>query len=168
MSTPITDWLSCQHTSTTDQWFTVPTTTGSTSNTVTFTNDTTGNWIYTGTPQIQWTQPTAPIRTRQYDEQVFNPYLVASDLVERFMQECRALGLSEGEFLNLPLQAFLRWLVIEAVREDGQDADDVEPPNLGKPRCLWCGRFLARRLTERGVRVCSGEHLDRYLLKEAA
>ena len=79
----------------------------------------------------------------------FNKYVNASDLLETFIQDMGALGLSQKEFLDLPVNAFITWLVLKAAVADGEDP---------LWRCGSCGRF-----TKDGLVACGPTHARRLL-----
>lgn len=66
----------------------------------------------------------------------FNPYLNASDLLEDFIKFVGTLGVRQGEVLQVPITAFIHWLVFKAAERDGDDVSnfpsvkDVLPANL--------------------------------------
>jgi hypothetical protein len=108
----------------------------------------------------------------------FNRYVNASDLLEEFMAFVRPLGVRRGELLRLPLELFIRFLIVRAAEADGDVLPEAEagPPLEAqvrkalpppRPRCLGCGRFLRRQLQAAGILFCSGAHLDRYAARKA-
>lgn len=101
----------------------------------------------------------------------FNKFLNASDLLEEFVDMAGEYGVRQAEFMNLPMQLFINWLVIKAAEADGDPVQFEEIrhspllTNMIRPRCLHCGRFLEHEHRRRGVNFCSGAHLDAYLDK---
>lgn len=76
----------------------------------------------------------------------FNRYVNGSDLLEEFIKYLGEQGVRQSEVMSLPIDLFIRWLVIRAC-----EADEVEPnitlelPALPpQPRCLGCQRYLSR------------------------
>lgn len=68
--------------------------------------------------------------------------------------------------LKLPVELFVNWLILEACKDPPEGVVLRLP--AGRPRCRWCGRWLARRKVEAGLSFCDGGHADRYLEREAA
>ena len=96
----------------------------------------------------------------------FNSYLNASDLLEKFLTFLGTLGVTQSQVLNIPIEVFINWLIIEAARQDGEEPpEDIQvkshpkllthAPKL-KPRCLACGRFIKRALST--FQACSEPH----------
>ena len=77
----------------------------------------------------------------------FNKFLTGSDLLEEFILDLAKLGVTQSEFMNLPVQAFITWLIYKAAEQDD------EPHQF---RCMSCGRFTAP-----GAIFCGGDHLKR-------
>lgn len=110
----------------------------------------------------------------------FNPFLNASDLMEKFITEVGAFdGVNQDEVLRLPVEAFIHWLILQAAKRDGDSIDGLptveaalpKPPPVpalpapARPvrgRCLACGRFLLERLAAAQVRFCNPEHFQRH------
>lgn len=105
----------------------------------------------------------------------FNKFLNASDMLEQFLQEVAPLARSKHEFLNLPIELFIKWLVIKAAEQDGEAAPQevsLPVPLLPAPRrhihrCRSCQRFIPRKRYDAGVFFCKPEHMTRYLEKVA-
>jgi hypothetical protein len=60
----------------------------------------------------------------------FNPYVSASDLLEKFIEEAGRMGVEQTRMLKLPVEAFINWLVREAAKRDGDSLSglpQVEP-----------------------------------------
>lgn len=55
----------------------------------------------------------------------FNPYVNASDLLERFIEEAGRLGVEQTRMLKLPVEAFINWLIREAAKKDGDKLDGL-------------------------------------------
>lgn len=58
----------------------------------------------------------------------FNRYLNASDMIEEFIKYVGGLGLGKREFLSLPVELFIAFLVVRAAESDGEvpPADQVK------------------------------------------
>lgn len=76
----------------------------------------------------------------------FNPYINASDLLEEFIRFAGTEGVRSGDVLGLPIEAFVKWLVIRACEKDQEEPNvTLElPRRFGQPRCLGCQRFMPR------------------------
>lgn len=89
----------------------------------------------------------------------FNRYVNASDLLEEFIGFVGAEGVSQGEVLGLPVDLFIKWLVIRACEEDAEVPPVTLqlPPRPAQPRCVGCGRWMRRgtRLPLHGERCAS-------------
>lgn len=53
----------------------------------------------------------------------FNKFVNASDTLEQFVRYAKTLNISQDEFMALPIELFLKWLVLEAAKADGEDTD---------------------------------------------
>lgn len=121
--------------------------------------DADGNWKVTKDGGIQYRA--ANIRN-------FNKFLNASDLLEAFIRDCGALGVRQNEFLKVPIEAFINWLIFKAAEADGEESPVPKLP-AAKPvidRCCYCKRFLPVRLIVAGVNFCNGAHLTRFTERE--
>jgi len=116
---------------------------------------------------------TPPNPPRPIDPRVLNKYLLASDLLEKFIADVGELGIREGEVLSIPIELFINWLVCRAAEQDGHAAPDglkALPSNvtpIRNDRCRCCGQFITTHRRQSGVLFCSGQHMDRYLEKIA-
>lgn len=112
----------------------------------------------------------------------FNRYINASDLLEEFVDFVASVGgINKDGFLNLPIELFIRWLIIRAAEADGDDAPEDEkalkahPALLPAPavmaisyrNCKCCGRFVTRKKADHGMLFCSAEHFERFEAKIA-
>lgn len=87
----------------------------------------------------------------------FNRFVNASDLLEEFIRYVGALGVKQGDVLQLPIDLFIKWLIIEAAKKDGDAPPEgvvVQLPNI---RCLKCGRFIRK---DSPIPFCSEEHAN--------
>ena len=109
-------------------------------------------WRYTEPPR----KPAPPPRQ-------FNKYVNASDLMQEFIRYCGTLGVRQGEMMEIPVESFIKWLIIEACVVDGEEPEvTLELGPTPQPRCLGCARFMPRGTTmllhdER----CAGFHFRR-------
>lgn len=121
--------------------------------------DDAGNWKVVKDGGIQY---------RASNVRNFNKFLNASDLLEAFIQDCGALGVRQGEFLKIPIEAFINWLIFKAAEADGEPSPVPMLP-AAKPvidRCLYCKRFLPLRLIAASVNFCNGLHLTRFAQRQ--
>lgn len=98
----------------------------------------------------------------------FNPFINASDKIEGFIRFCGALGIKQDEMLSIPIKLFIGWLIIEAAHADGEGEDQDVGLLEGihqfrRPRCVRCGRFLARKLAARRIAFCRPVCLEQEL-----
>lgn len=106
----------------------------------------------------------------------FNRFLNASDMLELFLKEVAPLARTKKEFMALPVELFIKWLVIKAAEQDGEQPPtevSLPVPLLPAPvrhihRCRSCQRFIPRKRYEAGVFFCRPEHMTRYLEKVVA
>src|SRR5690554_6941531 len=49
----------------------------------------------------------------------FNPYLNASDLLEEFIAYCKKKKVRQSDFMQLPVELFIMWLVVRTAEKDG-------------------------------------------------
>lgn len=101
----------------------------------------------------------------------FNSFLNASDKLEGFIKFCGEQGIRRDDMLNLPINLFIGWLVLEAAKAD----QEPEPPvpllaDLRKvkvPRCGGCGQFLKRDLAARKITYCAPVCFDKHFARAA-
>jgi hypothetical protein len=105
----------------------------------------------------------------------FSPHLNASDMLAEFVKYVGGLGVRQSELLNLPIELFINWLVIEAAERD-QDpipADVVHPTRHQairfaiKPQCRTCGRFISHKYRDLKFPFCNVEHAQRYIARRS-
>lgn len=88
--------------------------------------------------------------TRSAPPREFNKYISASDLLEEFIRWLGEQGLRQKEVYGLPLEYFIKWLVLRACEEDDEEPN-VELPALPAPktihRCVACGQFMPLAIT---------------------
>lgn len=102
---------------------------------------------------------TTDITTAGYDTQPpprrpapreFNRYLNASDLLEEFIRFAGERGADADEILQLPIELFVKWLIIRAAEADQEEPPIAMPPLRAlpapQPRCLGCGRWMRRTI----------------------
>lgn len=99
----------------------------------------------------------------------FNPYINASDLLEDFIRDLGALGVRQSEVLQVPIKAFIHWLILQAAQRDGDSVEALPPvqaalpPAFAAPRCGACGRFIRHTWADAKVYFCSPAHMQRRL-----
>tara|TARA_Y100000310_G_scaffold126272_1_gene125028 strand:+ start:2803 stop:3243 length:441 start_codon:yes stop_codon:yes gene_type:complete len=102
--------------------------------------------------------------TRNAPPREFNRYISASDLLEEFIRWLGDEGLRQRDVAGLPLEHFIKWLVIRACEED-QEEPNVEMPALPAPRmlhrCVGCGRFMPHAITLALHAICSVGYFNR-------
>lgn len=95
----------------------------------------------------------------------FNRYLNASDLLEDFIRFAGKNGVRQGEVLQIPIEIFINWLIIEASKADGEEPPALPLENPLKrdyDRCLHCGRFISKQKAKL-AKFCGASHYERYL-----
>lgn len=96
----------------------------------------------------------------------FNKYLNASDLIEQFIRFTGTFGVRQSEVLNIPIETFINWLIIEAAKMDGEAPPDL--PLIEKKkienRCACCGKFIKKSVSVM-AKFCNPEHYQLYLNK---
>lgn len=101
----------------------------------------------------------------------FSPHLNASDMVAAFVKYVGGLGVRQDEVLQLPIELFINWLVIEAAERDQdripdgvqrlEQRDDVKL--IVRPRCLKCKRFIPRLHARHKFPFCDPVHAGKFL-----
>lgn len=101
----------------------------------------------------------------------FNRYVNASDLLEEFIKFAGEQNVSQEEFMQLPIELFINWLILEAALADGEEPPQQEIKTLetsfkqvNQHRCLCCGRFITK-VKAKVTSFCNGDHMDRYLAR---
>lgn len=99
----------------------------------------------------------------------FNKHINASDLLEAFIKDLGNLGVKQNEVLNVPIELFINWLIFKAAEQDGDNAPNDVPllessvtPHK-HPKCLWCGKFIKKILTEHKIFFCNPEHHNFFI-----
>lgn len=109
----------------------------------------------------------------------FNPYVSASDLLEKFIREVGQLdGIDQGEILRLPIEPFINWLILQAAKRDGDSTKDLPSveealpkqlalpaPSWYRPRCDVCKRFIKKTWADAKIAFCSPAHMQLRLAK---
>ncbi len=110
----------------------------------------------------------------------FNRYVNASDLLEEFIDFVDGVGgIDKERFLALPIETFIRWLVLRAAQADGEtlveEQTAIEQSVLALPapspkikrNCKCCGRFVTRQRADNAMLFCSVEHFAHFEQKVA-
>ena len=86
----------------------------------------------------------------------FNKYVNASDLLEEFIAFLHSEHVPKAEIMGLPIEHFIKWLIIRACEVDQEEPGVVLalPAPKPKPRCLGCGQWMKRTATL----LLHGEH----------
>lgn len=105
----------------------------------------------------------------------FNPYINSSDMLEEFVDFVASVGgVSKRNFLNIPIELFIRWLVIRAAEADGDDLPEDQTSILNHPallpapvqkqsaKCKCCGRFITKKRASHSIFFCSTDHFDEF------
>jgi hypothetical protein len=105
----------------------------------------------------------------------FNRFVNASDCLEDFVRYAGTLNISQAEFMKLPIEMFLKFLVLEAAKADGEDADQwaVELNTHAhryalpapQPRCKQCKRFIKKVAFDAGINFCSPQHMELFSVR---
>lgn len=96
----------------------------------------------------------------------FNKFMNASDLLEDFIKDLGKVGIKQNQFLNIPIEAFINWLIHRAAEQDGdpppQDVKllEDEAQERKHPKCLHCGKFISPDLP---AQFCNGDHYQQYI-----
>lgn len=98
----------------------------------------------------------------------FSPHLNASNMVAKFVEYVGSLKIDPGEILNLPIELFINWLVIEAAERDQDPIPEGVVPitqhdrlkRVLHPQCMSCGRFICRNSN---IPFCNVDHGLRYV-----
>lgn len=101
----------------------------------------------------------------------FNPYLNASDLLAKFVEEVGQIGVARDDVINLPVQLFIAWLVIKSAERDGDPLPEGVIPverdpallEITNPKCVNCGRFIPKLHVKHKFPFCDPVHAQRHL-----
>lgn len=103
----------------------------------------------------------------------FSPHLNASDMVAAFAKYAAELGVKEKQILQLPIELFVAWLVVEAAERDG----DPTPSTINiesqiaivkHPRCEFCQHYIPHLHARNRFPFCGPEHAVRFHQKRIA
>ena len=101
----------------------------------------------------------------------FNHFINASDLLEQFIRSMgKDYDVAQSEVLQLPVNVFIHWLILQAAKKDGDRIDDlptvedalpktkmlpapVQPWAL-LPKCRVCSRFISKERWSTKRTVC--------------
>lgn len=109
------------------------------------TSSSTDQWIYVyDNPPHAQTKPVRRLGPRE-----FNKYVNGSDLLEEFIAFLGTEGVRQGDVMALPLELFIKWLIIRACEQDQEEPPVVLelPARKSQPRCLGCQRFMRNDTT---------------------
>lgn len=97
----------------------------------------------------------------------FNKYVNGSDLLEEFILFLGTEGVRQGDLMNLPIELFIKWLIIRACEEDQVEPDVVLalPAPTPQPRCLGCQRFMPKVVQ---LPLHDGQCADWYFARKQA
>lgn len=88
----------------------------------------------------------------------FNRYLNAGDLLQDFIADLGKAGARQSEILSVPIELFINWIILKAAEQD-QD----KPAEMLRPRCRWCGRYIARARLRAGITFCGEPHAVSFM-----
>ncbi len=98
----------------------------------------------------------------------FNKYINSSDLLHEFIAFLGEQKVRQSEVMGLPIELFIKWLIIRACEEDHEEPNVTLtlPSPKRQPRCLGCGRFVPKALspTLHNVR-CAEFYFSRQAVK---
>jgi len=99
----------------------------------------------------------------------FNTFINASDKLEAFIKFCGENGVKKDEMLQLPINLFIGWLILEAAKADEEPEPSIPLlPDLRKhtqqPRCK-CGRFISREFIKKQIAFCRPLCFNKYYYK---
>lgn len=92
----------------------------------------------------------------------FNAFLNASDQLEAFIKYVGTLGVRQSEVLGLPLDLFVKWLILEAAKKDNEPEPEGVVIVIEQPRCLGCQRWMPKCAESRRVPFCEARCLALY------
>lgn len=101
---------------------------------------------------------------RQPAPRTFNKYINASDMLEDFIKYLGEHGVKQSEFMGLPIELFIKWLIIKACEADNEEPNvTLELPSPRKqPRCLGCQKYMPMAATLlMHSSVCAGFYFSR-------
>jgi hypothetical protein len=83
-------------------------------------------------------------RRREAPPLAFNKYINASDMLEEFIKFLGTHNVRQGEVMGLPMDLFIKWLIIRAAEADNEPTDVVFqlPAPKDQPRCLGCQKYI--------------------------
>lgn len=153
--TAVSDWqTTCGHQS-------LQSITWSTSNTTTAT---TTPITYTLSPLPTYDpDQIGPPPARLPPPRAFNRYINASDLLEEFIRWLGTQRVRQRQVLELPLDLFVKWLVIRACEEDQEEPNvtlelPAPPPRL---RCVQCQRYMPKSKVPFDRAVCAVRYFEK-------
>ena len=106
---------------------------------------------------------------RQPAPREFNRYINASDLLEEFIRFLGEHKVRQGEVLKLPIDLFVKWLILRACEQDGEEPNVTLqlPPPRQQARCLGCGRWAKGLTVPFHDSHCAGFYYKRASLVRA-
>ncbi len=88
--------------------------------------------------------------------------------MEAFIRYVGDLGVRQGEVLSLPLDLFIKWLILEAAKRDDEPAPEDVVIVIEQPRCLGCQRWMPKCAESRKVPFCEAACLAMYSNRQRA
>lgn len=106
----------------------------------------------------------AQLKYRRPSPLEFNKYINASDLMEEFIEFLGENKVKQQEAWNIPIEHFIKWLIIRACEEDKEEANvTLELPSPKKqPRCMGCQKFMPKLIEAPfHTEICAGFYFSR-------
>ena len=112
----------------------------------------------------------AKVTYQQTPAREFNKFINASDILEDFVKYLGEIGARQQDVLEVPIEVFIHWLVIEAAKADGdeppKDVQALPPITKHDCRCVCCGKFITKEKHGLGINFCSANHLETFMNKK--
>lgn len=122
------------------------------------------NYVTLNTQQVLPTPSGTPLIVRPASvPEAFNKYVNASDLLEEFFKYLGDLKVREREMRELPMDLFIKWLVIRACEEDKEEPGValVLPAPKVQLRCIQCRRFKALSPVPFDRAICASRYMEK-------
>lgn len=92
----------------------------------------------------------------------FNKFINASDMMEEFIRWCGEEGVKADELMGLPIDLFIKWLVVKACEQDGEEPNvELVIPKIDQPRCVSCKRFMRKEIEVPLHDYCAPRYYER-------
>jgi len=108
----------------------------------------------------------AKVKYKANNIKEFNKFINASDLLEMFIKDCGKLGAKQNQILEIPIELFINWLIIEAAKADGDEPPDDSIKLLSQaritPKCKCCGKFIHKWKEQNHIHFCNSNCMDKF------